>query len=53
MTATPLAVISVPITDWETLSENERKLLSEYAASLIDDVKKIRLGTHQFLQTLQ
>ncbi|MFZ2445556.1 MAG: hypothetical protein WAW37_04300 [Syntrophobacteraceae bacterium] len=39
MTATPLAVISVPITDWEALSENERKLLSEYAASLVDDVK--------------
>ena len=39
LTAKPLAAISVPISDWQALSESERRSLEAYAASLISKVK--------------
>lgn len=35
----PQCCIAVPISDWKTLSENEKKSLKTYAASLIPTVK--------------
>lgn len=35
----PQCCIAVPISDWKTLSENEKKSLKAYAASLIPTVK--------------
>ena len=39
LTATPYAAISVPMTDWEKLSTNNRNLLIAYARSLVTIVK--------------
>ena len=39
LTENPIAIICVPIEDWGTLSEEDRDALSQYAASLVQEVK--------------
>jgi hypothetical protein len=39
LTDQPLAVISVPVKDWQALSKEERESLEAYAASFVDAVR--------------
>lgn len=39
MTGNPLAIISIPIREWEKMSEKERDYISKYAAGMVKIVK--------------